>query len=169
MTDEIRNTKTNVGAGLAKILRYDPVSKKLQDLGAMYDPLPEIPYEREALDDTHSKTEFERTKAGIKKSGSMEIKLKTGSAGLALIKQDYEAGTESLYCYRIPVAGNSESDTEDVYMWMWVSAFKKAPSMKDETFVMVTFNINEIDPDIEGINIDGEEDSGEPVDPGAGG
>jgi len=153
MSDEIRNKKTNVGAGLASMARYNATTKSFDDIGALYDPLPEIPFERDALDDTHSKTTFERTKAGIKKSGSMEFKLKTGSAGLAMIQADYEAGTESLFRYCIPVAGDDDSDTEDVFVWAWISAYKKVPAMKDETFVLVTFNVNEIDPDMTDIEI----------------
>lgn len=154
MSDEIRNNKTNVGAGLAEMARYNDTAKTFDDIGALYDPLPEIPFERDALDDTHSKTTFERTKAGIKKSGSMEFKLKTGSAGLEIIQADYEAGKESLYRYRIPTAGDELSDTEDVFMYAWISAYKKVPAMKDETFVLVTFNVNEIDPDMTDIEIE---------------
>ena len=135
-------TDINIGAGLAVLKHY--VAAAGTDIGALYDPLPEIDYSRDALDDTNTKSTFERTKAGIRKAGPLTFKVKSDAAGLATIKADYEAGTESVWCFIIPTSA-SGSATEEVYFKAWVSNFKKMPSMKDETFISITLNVNELD------------------------
>lgn len=135
-------TDINIGAGLAVLKHY--VGAVGTDIGALYDPLPEIDYSRDALDDTNTKSTFERTKAGIRKAGPLTFKVKSDAAGLATIKSDYEAGTESVWSFIIPTSATG-GQTEEIFFTAWVSSFKKAPSMKDETFINITLNVNELD------------------------
>lgn len=132
----------NIGAGLAVLSRY--TGAVATDIGALYDPLPEIDYSRDALDDTNTKSNYDRTKAGIRKAGPMTYKVKTGASGLATIKADFESGTESVWRFTIPTSADGQT-TEDVFFTAWVQNYKVMPSMKDETFVSITLNLNELD------------------------
>lgn len=134
-------TDKNIGAGLAVLKRYTGAVGT--DIGALYDPLPEIDYSRDSLDDTNTKSSFERTKAGIRKAGPLTFKIKSDAAGLATAKADMESGAESIWCFVIPTSVTGET-TEEFFFKAWVSNVKSMPSMKDETFVNLTLNVNEL-------------------------
>lgn len=137
---------TNIGAGKVT-LNYEGSTPDTFDqvAGELYDPLPELAISRDALDDSNTGHKFERTKAGIRKVAALQYKIKTTAAGLSTMKSDFESGAERKWQYVIPSDETQEGGDEAVVITAWISELKKVPSLKDETFVFVTLNVNAVE------------------------
>ena len=137
---------TNIGAENVT-LNYEGSTPATFDqvAGDLYDPLPELALSRESLDDTHTGSKWERSKAGMRKAGGMQYKLKTTAAGLATIKEDFKTGKERSWQFVVPSDSADATGGKETFEFKaWISELKILPSMKDETFVVFSFNVNEV-------------------------
>ncbi|MEY8205414.1 MAG: hypothetical protein RPR40_10100 [Bermanella sp.] len=137
--------KANIGAGKIILAREGNIADTFEDVGELYDPIPEIDLQRDALDDTNTASDFERTKAGMKKIGALTFKIKTSATGGANAKADWISGEERRWKFTIPSDEVSDGGIEAHTLKAWVSNYKLTPSMKDETFILLTLNINELE------------------------
>ncbi|MDP2505384.1 hypothetical protein [Oceanobacter sp. 3_MG-2023] len=140
------STNTKIGAGNTVLRRWDGTlgTPEFVDVGTLYDPLPELDLKREENDDTRTDSTWGRTRAGIKSASALAFKIKTDSAGLAGILTDFNSGDENQWEYVIPSEETESETTETLTLTAWVSNVKKGPSLKDETFVTFTLNINAV-------------------------
>ena len=136
---------TNIAAGAVMLELETATPGTYADFGELYDPIPEIAISRDSLDDTNSKSAWERSKAGIRKAAPVTFKIKTNAAGYADAMTMISSGDEGRWKYTIPNDSVSVGGTEEVIFKAWVSDVKKVPSLKDETFIMLTLNINEVE------------------------
>lgn len=136
---------TNIGAGQIILALEGVTADTFVDIGALLDPIPEIDLSRDSLDDTNTKSSWERTKAGIRKAAPVAFKIKTTAAGYDDIKTMWDLGTEGRWKFTIPDDSGSVGGVEDIIFKAWVASLKKTPSLKDETFIMLTLNINEVE------------------------
>jgi hypothetical protein len=136
---------TNIGAGQIILGLEGVTADTFADIGALLDPIPEMDLSRDALDDSNSKSNWERTKAGIRKAAPLAFKIKTTAAGYADIKTMYGLGTEGRWKFTIPDDSGLVGGTEDIIFKAWIPSLKKMPSLKDETFITLTLNINEVE------------------------
>mgnify|MGYP000384697477 FL=1 len=136
---------TNIGAGQIILALEGVTVDTFADIGPLLDPIPEIDLSRDSLDDTNTKSNWERTKAGIRKAAPAAFKIKTTAAGYADIKTMYELGTEGRWKFTIPDDSGAVGGVENIIFKAWIPNLKKVPSLKDETFIMLTLNINEVE------------------------
>jgi len=136
---------TNIGAGAVILSLESATPDTFVDVGQLYDPLPEVDFTRESLDDTNTKSATERTKAGIRKIAPLAFKVKTTADGYADMKTLAGTGEEKRWKYIIPDDSGAAGGTEELIVKAWVSGVKRIPAMKDETFIMLTLNINELE------------------------
>lgn len=138
-------TDTNIGAGKIILALEGDVIDTFVDIGELYDPIPEIEISRDAVDDTNTGSIWERTKAGMRKAAPVAFKIKTDAAGSAAILTAFKAGTEKRWKFTIPNDSSAKGGVEAIIFKAWVGSHKKAPSLKDETFINFTANINEVE------------------------
>jgi hypothetical protein len=136
---------TNIGAGKIILALEGDTPDTFVDIGALLDPIPEIDLSRDSLDDTNTKSNWDRTKAGIRKAAPIAFKIKTTAAGYADIKELFGLGTEGRWKFTIPDDSIAPGGVEEIIFKAWVPNLKKSPSMKDETFINLTMNINEVE------------------------
>jgi hypothetical protein len=135
----------NIGAGNIILALESPTPDTFVDIGALLDPIPELDLSRDSLDDTHSKSAWDRTKAGIRKAAPLAFKIKTTAAGYGDINSMFRSGIEGRFKFTIPDDSASLGGTEEIIFKAWVPNLKKTPSLKDETFINLTLNINEVE------------------------
>jgi hypothetical protein len=140
------STETKIGAGNTLLRRWDNSlgTPAFVSIGTLYDPLPELDLKRAENDDTRTDSSWSRTRAGIKSASALAFKIKTDATGLADILTDFNSGDENQWEYVIPSEETDGETTETLTLTAWVSAVKKGPSIKDETFVTFTLNINAV-------------------------
>lgn len=135
----------NIGAGQIILALEGSTPDTFVDVGALLDPIPEVDLSRDALDDTNTKSNWERTKAGIRKAAPVAFKIKTTAAGYADIKTMFGEGTEGRWSFTIPDDSGTAGGVEEIIFKAWISNLKKTASLKDETFINLTLNINEVE------------------------
>lgn len=135
----------NIGAGQIILALESGPPETFVDVGPLLDPIPEVDFSRDALDDTNTKSGWERTKAGIRKAAPVAFKIKTTAAGYVEIKTMYGLGTEGRWKFTIPDDSVTVGGIDDIIFKAWISNLKKTPSLKDETFINLTLNINEVE------------------------
>jgi hypothetical protein len=136
---------TNIGAGQIILGLEGVTPDTFVDIGALLDPIPEVDLSRDSLDDTNSKSNWERTKAGIRKAAPLAFKIKTTAAGYSDIKTMYDLGTEGRWSFTIPDDSVRSGGVENIVFKAWIANLKKTASLKDETFINLTLNINEVE------------------------
>lgn len=136
---------TNIGAGQIILGLEGVTPDTFVDIGALLDPIPEVDLSRDSLDDTNSKSNWDRTKAGIRKAAPVAFKIKTTAVGYADIKTMFGLGTEGRWSFTIPDDSGAVGAVEEIIFKAWVTNLKKIPSLKDETFINLTLNINEVE------------------------
>lgn len=136
---------TNIGAGKIILARESDTPETFEDVGELYDPIPELDFQRDSLDDTNTKSAYERTKAGLKKVSALAFKIKTSAAAAANVKADWGTGKERRWKFTLPTDETTPGGTEEIIFAGWVSNYKLTPAIKDETFIMLTINVNEVE------------------------
>jgi hypothetical protein len=139
---------TNIGAGKIILALETATPDTFADIGELYDPIPEIEVSRDGLDDTNTGSDWERTKAGIRKAAPVAFKVKTDTAGAAEILAAFTSGEEKRWKFTIPNNKTTPGGVEEIIYKAWISSYKKSPSLKDETFINFTSNINEVEPGV---------------------
>lgn len=137
-------TDTNIGAGKI-IFALEGVPDTFSTIGELYDPIPEVDLSREGVDDTNTASNWERTKAGMRKAAPITLKIKTDAAGEADIIAAFNDGEEKRWKFTMPNDSVTKGGVKDIIFKAWVGGHKTAPSLKDETFIFVTLNINEVE------------------------
>ncbi len=135
----------NIGAEKIILARESDAPETFVDIGELYDPIPELDLQSNSQDDTSTKSKFERTKSGMTKIGPLAFKIKTSAAGAADVKADLLSGEERRWQFTIPSDETTPGGVEVHVLKAWVSSYKLTPSIKDETFIMLTLNVNEIE------------------------
>jgi predicted secreted protein len=138
-------TDTNIGAGKIILALEGDVVDTFVDIGELYDPIPEIEVSRDGLDDTNTKSKWERTKAGMRKAAPVAFKIKTTAAGSDAILAAFNDGAEKRWKFTIPDDSTTKGEVEEIIFKAWVGSHKKMASLKDETFINFTANINEVE------------------------
>jgi predicted secreted protein len=138
-------TDTNIGAGKIILALEDNTPDTFVGIGELYDPIPEIEVSRDGVDDTNTGSVWERTKAGIRKAAPVAFKIKTDAAGYADVIAAFNDGAEKRWKFTIPNDSVTKGATEEIIFKAWVGSHKKAPSLKDETFIFINLNINEVE------------------------
>tara|TARA_B110000196_G_scaffold317906_1_gene332074 strand:- start:9800 stop:10231 length:432 start_codon:yes stop_codon:yes gene_type:complete len=139
------NAKTNIGAGKIILSLESATPDTFTGIGELYDPIPEIEVSRDGLDDTNTASDWERTKAGIRKAAPVAFKVKTDAAGADAVLAAFTSGEEKRWKFTIPTNKTTQGGVEEIIYKAWISSYKKSPSLKDETFINFTTNINEVE------------------------
>jgi predicted secreted protein len=138
-------TDTNIGAGKIILALEGNTPDTFVGIGELYDPIPEIEVSRDGVDDTNTGSVWERTKAGMRKAAPVAFKIKTDAAGYADVIAAFNDGAEKRWKFTIPNDSVTKGATEEIIFKAWVGSHKKAPSLKDETFIFINLNINEVE------------------------
>lgn len=136
---------TNIGAGKIILALEGDIADSFANVGELYDPIPEIEITRDGLDDTNTGSDWERTKAGIRKVAPVAFKIKTDAAGSDAVLAAFKSGKEKRWKFTVPNNNPAQGGVEEIIFKAWLGSYKTSPSLKDETFINFTANINEVE------------------------
>jgi len=133
---------SDISAGVASLGLEDSGTPGTFNLiGELKDPLPAVSIERAANDNSGAASDFETTRAGMKKVSPLAFKIEADSTNteIANLFSLLDSGEEANWEYKYALNGQV---IETQTITAWVQKLETAPAIKDGTYITLTLNVN---------------------------